>query len=388
VAFAGAFLIAAGMGIGRFAYTPLLPGLQEALSWSVAQAGDVASANYLGYLLGAMLASQLVHRPQRASALLMGMFFSGLSTLVCMWISSYESWLAMRFLSGFASAFCFILGTAIVVEEFKRCGKPYLISTHFAGLSIGIIGSVVIIEIAKHYAYPVSMQWGVLGVCAFVMLGLSAVVFNSIPTLAENLQSSPAEQPEQSSSGLLRRLIIAYGLFGFGYVVTATFIIAIARQFENAVFLEPATWIIVGLVGAPSIYFWQLISRLFGVFVALRFAYTIEAIGVLLAGSANSPIAVACGGAMLGGTFMAITAMGIVAAREVSGASYDKAIAWMTISFGTGQLLGPAVAGRLAESTGSFAVPSALAAFLLLCGVFLLKGKGRSGRKTSTKSQD
>jgi hypothetical protein len=71
------------------------------------------------------------------------------------------------------------------------------------------------------------MQWGVLGVCAFVMLGLSAVVFNSIPTLAENLQSSPAEQPEQSSSALLRRLIIAYGLFGFGYVVTATFIIAI-----------------------------------------------------------------------------------------------------------------------------------------------------------------
>jgi predicted MFS family arabinose efflux permease len=139
--------------------------------------------------------------------------------------------------------------------------------------------------------------------------------------------------------------------------------------------LEPATWIVVGLVGAPSLFIWHNISMRINVFNAMRIAYALQAVGVLLAGVASNAFSVILGGALLGGTFMAITAMGFTAARQVAKDNQDKAIAWMTVSFGIGQLLGPALAGRMAEMTGSFAAPSALAAALLITGIFLIKSE-------------
>jgi predicted MFS family arabinose efflux permease len=362
VAMAGALVIAASMGIGRFAYTPLLPAMQETLAWSVAEAGDIASANYLGYLLGAVLASALVHRRQRLHGLLAGMLASAITTFAGAWVVAYPFWLTLRFVAGVASAFCLVLGTAVVVEVFVRHARPQLGSVYFAGLSLGIIGSVLIIEAARATNYSIFVQWGLLGMVSFAMLGSAWLVLRTQKfDSAFSGQSSTAESGKLSNASL-HRLIIAYGLFGFGYVVTATFIVAMARQFDNATLLEPLTWIVVGLVGAPSLFFWQQLSARIGVFTALRLAYGIEAVGVLLAGVASNAVAVVCGGALLGATFMAITAMGFNAARKLAGMNQDKAIAWMTVSFGVGQLLGPAVAGRMAEMTTGFAAPSALAA--------------------------
>ncbi len=375
VAIAGAFVIAASTGIGRFAYTPLLPGLQEVLGWTVAQAGDVASANYLGYLFGAMVASLLVHRPQRIKGLLAGMIFSALTTFASAWIVAYPLWLGMRFMSGVASAFCLVLCTAIVVELFARHSRPQLGSLYFAGLSVGIIGSVFIIEIVRSMEYSIFVQWGALGLTSLIMLSGAWVVLRHLVQVADEQNTHSIEHSDEASNNSLYRLIIAYGLFGFGYVVTATFVVAIARQFDNAALLEPATWIVVGVVGGPSIFLWQYISTRISVFTALRIAFGIEAVGVLLAGVVGNVIALILGAALLGGTFMAITALGIAAARQVAGANQAKAIAWMTISFGIGQLLGPAVAGRMAESTQGFAAPSILAASLLLVGIFLIRSK-------------
>ncbi len=122
-------------------------------------------------------------------------------------------------------------------------------------------------------------------------------------------------------------MIIAYGLFGFGYVITATFIVAIARQFDNASLLEPATWSVVGLVGAPSLFIWHKVSLRINVFNTMRIAYALQAVGVLLAGVASNAFSVIVGGAMLGGTFLAITAMGFTAARQAAKNNQDKAIA-------------------------------------------------------------
>ncbi len=375
VAFAGALIIAASMGIGRFAYTPLLPALIETLGWSVARAGDVASANFFGYLLGAMAATLLVHRPERHSGLLFGLIFSALTTLACALTDSFVLWMLLRFVSGFASAFAMILGTAVVVEVFKRNHRPQLLSTHFAGLSVGIIGSVLIIECAKALNYSVFAQWGVLGVVSVLMFALAWVILAGLKTDVETHKAKTDKPVSAFSNTALLRLIIAYGLMGFGYVVTATFIVTIARGLQTSAYLEPATWIIVGLVGGPSLYVWHFFSKRFNVFLALRLAYAIQATGVVLAGVANSSAGVLLGGALLGGTFMAITSMGFIAARELATGYEDKAIAWMTVSFGIGQLLGPAVAGRMADASGGFAAPSLLASALLIAGVFLIKNK-------------
>ncbi|MCZ7564473.1 MAG: MFS transporter [Burkholderiales bacterium] len=221
---------------------------------------------------------------------------------------------------------------------------------------------------------------GALGLGAALLLGAAWRVMGRLPLRTHAHAAAPASRAEALSApaqGAMRRLIVAYGLFGFGYVVTATFIVAIARKLEHAAIVEPVTWIVVGSCAAVSVVVWQRIAQRFGLLPALRLAYAVEAAGVLLAGVTTGPVAVVIGGGLLGGTFVGITALGLAAARQRGGANQGRAMGLLTASFGLGQLLGPAVAGRIAEATGGFAAPSALAAALLVIGIFLLRGLER-----------
>ncbi len=376
IALGGTLLLAAAIGIGRFAYTPLLPPMQEALGWTVSQAGDVASANYLGYLVGALIASALAHRRQRWRWLLAGMIVSASTTAAGAAAESFAAWIVVRFFAGVASAFCLVLGTAIVIESLVTRSRPQLGALHFAGVGAGIVASVVVIELARLANLSVYGQWGVLGITAFLLLVGSWLTLRTVAdggiVFARAAEPHVAQRHTVMSS-TLKKLIIAYGFFGFGYIVTATFIVAIVRRLEHSELVESSTWVVVGLLAAPSILIWQHIARRLGMFPALRLAYALEAVGVLLAGFGASHVALVTGGALLGATMMGITALGLLAAREVAGSNQDKAIGWMTASFGLGQLLGPAVAGHLAHMTRGFGAPSLLAALLLIAGIALLR---------------
>lgn len=372
-ALAGALLLAAAVGIGRFAYTPLLPPMRDALGWSVAQAGDVAAANFIGYVLGALAAAAVTQGARRRRWLVAAFVASAATTLVGAGLESFAAWLAVRFLAGVASAFCLVLGTAVVIEFAARCGAPQWGALHFAGVGAGIVASVLVIELARSLGGSLVAQWAALGLAAAALLAAAWTIVRRLPT------ASPLTAPGGAASAPapLGRLIAAYGLFGFGYVVMATFIVEIARRLEHTGSLEAATWIAVGLLAAPSVVVWQRIARRRGLYAALRIAYAVEAAGVLLAGFAAGPAAVVLGGALLGATFMGITALGLVAARARAGANSDRALGWMTASFGLGQLLGPAVAGRIAEATGGFQWPGAVAGALLVVGIVLLRGLER-----------
>jgi predicted MFS family arabinose efflux permease len=374
-ALAGTLLLAVVLGIGRFAYTPLLPWMQDALGWTVQQAGDVASANYLGYMLGALLAGALAQRRERPLWLLTGMILAALSILAGAWVTSFPLWLAIRFVAGVASALGLVIGTAIVMEFLTARGRPQLGALHFAGIGTGIIASVLILEVARRIGLSVFGQWGALGLVSVVLLIASWALLRQLPSRS-NVPPSSAAQAKQPKQPLFTRrftrLSIAYGFFGFGYVITATFIVAMARRLEHAALLEALTWLIVGLAAAPSVFMWQRVAQRFNLFTALRIAYAVQATGVLLAGFGSSQLALLIGGACLGGTFVGMTALGLAAARQT--AKSDQAMGWVTALFGLGQLLGPAIAGRLAQMTQSFAVPSLVAAILLVVGIVLLWG--------------
>lgn len=379
IALAGTLLLAAAIGIGRFAYTPLLPSMQEALGWTVSQAGDVASANYLGYMVGALIASVLGHRRERWRWLLAGMIVSASTTAAGVTLESFAAWIVVRFLAGLASAFCLVLGTAVVIEFLTSRSRPQLGALHFAGVGTGIVASVIVIELARLAHLSMYGQWAVLGIVAFLMLAGSWLTLRTLSDGTVLAHASTQAAPRYTPmSRTLKRLIVAYGLFGFGYVVTATFIVAIVRRLEHSDLIESLTWVVVGLLAAPSILIWQRVVRRLGMFPALRLAYGLEAVGVLLAGFGASHVALVAGGALLGATMMGITALGLLAARQVAGSNQDKAIGWMTASFGLGQLLGPAVAGHLAHMTRGFGAPSLLAALLLIAGIALLRDTERS----------
>jgi predicted MFS family arabinose efflux permease len=380
VALAGTLLLAAAVGIGRFVYTPLLPPMQETLGWTVSQAGDVASSNFLGYMAGALAASGLAQRPERRLWLLVGMVLSAATTSTGVVVVSFPAWAGIRFFSGVASAFCLVLGTAVVVEFLASHSQAQLGALHFSGVGGGIVASVLVIELARLAGSSVFVQWGALGLMSIALLAGSWMIIRRLADRPGSAESGAlhASKRHAPTTHLLKKLITAYGLFGFGYVVTATFIVAMARRLDHAALLEPLTWIVVGLLAAPSVTAWQRLAQRLGVFAALRLAYGVEVAGVLLAGFASGHVAVVAGGALLGGTFMGITALGLSAARQAAGHNQDRAIGWMTASFGFGQLLGPAVAGRMAQMTQGFEAPSMVAALLLMVGMALLRSMENS----------
>jgi MFS family permease len=171
------------------------------------------------------------------------------------------------------------------------------------------------------------------------------------------------------------RLVAAYGLFGFGYVITATFVSVMARTTPSLTEIEPYVWLVVGLSAAPSIYVWNLIAAKLGARRAFALACLVEAGGVAMTAVSTSPAIFLIGAALLGGTFMGITALGLAEGRRLTAEAGTSAVrqmlATLTASFGLGQAAGPWIAGQLHGVTGSFQAPSIAAAIALVIAAAL-----------------
>jgi MFS family permease len=182
-------------------------------------------------------------------------------------------------------------------------------------------------------------------------------------------------------AGTLRILIFAYGLFGFGYSITATFIVAMVRASAATRSLEPWVWGVVGLTALPSVAFWARIGQRLGVLRAFAVACTAEAVGVALSVLWQQTTGMVLAAALLGGTFMGITALGLVGGRLFSRGEPRRTLAVMTAAFGIGQIIGPLFAGVVYDASGSFLWSSLTATAALLVGalaVFLVSCRTRT----------
>lgn len=162
------------------------------------------------------------------------------------------------------------------------------------------------------------------------------------------------------------KMIVAYGLFGFGYVVTATFLVAIVRQGGAGRVFETAVWMAAGLAAFPSVWLWQWIAGKIGIYGAYAAGCLTEALGVAASVAMGGHVGPLVAGVLLGGTFIAVTALGLQKGRQLAPLAPRRVFALMTASFGVGQIVGPIVAGVMAEHSGSFFLPSILAAMMLL----------------------
>ena len=174
---------------------------------------------------------------------------------------------------------------------------------------------------------------------------------------------------------------MAYGLFGFGYVITATFINTLVRSTAELRAVEPVVWLVVGLAAIPSVGLWTWVGARQGNGRAFAIACVVESVGVALSVLVPAGLAVVAAAALLGGTFMGITALGLVHARRLAGGDPRRTIALMTAAFGLGQMIGPSFAGMLHDALGGFMAPSLVAAFALLvaAGLVLERPLARKG---------
>ncbi len=122
----GIFALVIAMGIGRFSYTVILPYMQETFAFSRATAGFLATSNYLGYLVGALVAGRLQLADKRIPFLQIALVMSILTTAFMGFTDTIMVWYVLRFLSGVMSAFIFVVAASLVLDQLARKGKAHL----------------------------------------------------------------------------------------------------------------------------------------------------------------------------------------------------------------------------------------------------------------------
>jgi predicted MFS family arabinose efflux permease len=372
-AFGGLVAMAIGMGIGRFVYTPILPGMMGSLGLSAGDAGIIASANFLGYLAGAIVAGYGWAAGIERKVMLLSL---AASAVLCLAMSLTESVLLfslIRFLAGMASALMLVFAATIVFSHLGAAGRLDLQAVHFGGVGSGIALSALLVALVSMTEFGWRTEW--VGAAILSGLGLIAVAM----LIREGpLRSSTDinEPPIVWTSGFIN-LNIAYALFGIGYVITATFIMAIVRSNDGAASTEALIWFCTGIAGIFSIWIWSPVLRRFGPFIALAFSLLALAGGVAGSVILPSPVGPFIGGLLLGLTIMVITAFAFQAGRELVPQSPRRMMAITTAAFGIGQIVGPLIAGYLADISGNFTSSTLLAAAGLVLGAYFAFSAGR-----------
>ena len=163
-ALAGAAALAVAMGIGRFAFTPVLPMMLQDAGLSMTSGGWLASANYLGYLLGALSAMLLQVRLERA--IRAGLAVIGLATLAMGGVDSFALWVVLRMLAGVASAWVLISVSAWCMDALAVYQRPFLNSLVFAGVGSGIAAAGLLCIVLTQWQAGSAHAWTALGLLA------------------------------------------------------------------------------------------------------------------------------------------------------------------------------------------------------------------------------
>lgn len=366
LAIGGLLAMAAGLGIGRFVYTPILPPMVEALQLTKGQAGLIASANFIGYLAGALLGALRLPASRRtwllAALAVNAICLAGMGAAATM-----PLFIALRLIAGAASAFILIFSSALVLDRLAAAGRASLSAVHFAGVGSGIALSAILVALLLMAHASWQTLW-------FASAALSFAAVIAVAALVPPDEAVPQAARTQRAAGGspgFAALIVAYGLFGFGYVITATFIVDLVRGATAIAHLEPYIWLVVGLSAVPSVALWTALGARWGVMRAYVVANLVEAVGVAASALWVQTAGVIVAAIFLGGTFVGLTALGLVAARQGSSGDPRRSIALMTVSFSLGQILGPIFAGYLYDATGSLSTPSLVAAAALVVAALL-----------------
>lgn len=353
---AGLLALAVAMGIGRFAFTPVLPMMQADLGLSLAQGGWLASANYLGYLLGALLVTHMSWTP--AMLLRRGLWLVVLMTAAMGLDTHWAGWLTWRLLAGIASAWVMIGTASLCIARLNALGKTEHSGIVFAGVGCGIIFAGLACMGLTLLGANAAQAWLWLAAAALAGLLGASVLWRSPAPDTQAAAPSDSSSTDQAQAAALAAteagtgtppmpplhwgLILCYGVYGFGYILPATFLPAQARLMVPDPMLFSLAWPAFGLGSAISTVIASRLARYFSRPQIWAGAQIIMAVGVLMPVIWHTLTAILIAAICVGGTFMVITMVGLQEAQATVGPVAGKRqIAAMTASFALGQLVGP-----------------------------------------------
>lgn len=346
IAMAGLLSLAAAMGIGRFAFTPLLPLMARAGQLDLAFGGWVAAANYAGYFVGALTAARL---PLGARALgLLALAATALLTGAMAWPSP-AGWLVLRFAAGVASAWVFVATSVWCLGALARAGRPQWGGWVYAGVGAGIALTGASCLAGATAGLSAEALWVLLAVlCALLMLPVAFVVRR----LAPAAPPVAARKEDGALAAGTTGLVVCYGLMGFGYILPATFLPALARSVVDDPRLFGLAWPVFGATAAASTVlagWWLRRATRLQVWATSQL---LMGIGVLLPSLWLNGATVALSALLVGGTFMVITLVGVQEMRARAPGQATRLVGRITAAFALGQIAGPVASALLLHSAG------------------------------------
>ncbi|MCR8960797.1 YbfB/YjiJ family MFS transporter [Variovorax sp. S2] len=364
--------LAVAMGLGRFAFTPMLPIMLHEGKLQLEAGGVLASLNYLGYFLGAVSCAAI---GIKAKSMVRGGLAATTVLLIGMGVlHSFTSWGILRTAAGVMSAWVFVFASGWGLRRLAETNSPALAGVIYTGPGIGIAMTGLLGGALGRWGSEAG--WIGLGLLAVVLVALIWRIFDDgdLPAASGSTAAPPAAAgPAASASARSDAiwLVALYGLAGFGYIITATFLPVIARQALPGSPWPDFFWPLFGLaiipgalIGARAPVHWD--NRLL-----LAVAYALQALGVVLSVAWPTITGFALGSLLLGMPFTAITLFAMRDARRLRGNAAAGLIGFATASYGVGQIIGPLFAAPLAQRTGSFQLPLLVAAAALALGSVL-----------------
>jgi len=380
IALAGLLSLAVAMGIGRFAFTPLLPMMLSDGVIDLAAGTWLATANYLGYWVGALACTlqpwlwarlRVERAPRHTAVVRFGLVTTVLLTLV-MVTPAAAAWPLWRFLAGVASALVFVYTAGWCLSRLTTLGAPALAGLIFVGPGLGIAVSGLAASAMVAGGWSAAAGWLAFGALAALLTALAW------PHLQGQVQApaAAATAAPLASNGVLAVFTLVYGLAGLGYIVTATFLPVIARQaLPGSVWLD-LFWPLFGLAVALGALITVRLPVHWDRRRLLIACYAMQAVGVLLSVAWPSLAGFALGSLLLGLPFTAITLFVMQEARRLMPRGASAFIGALTSAYALGQILGPPLVAVLLAHSGSaaqgFTLSLQVATAALLAGAALL----------------
>jgi len=358
-AVSAALVIAVGMGFGRFAFTGMYPLMVGEGLMSLTQGSWAASANYAGYLVGALLVSRLPHA-HAASAARMAM----LGTVICLGLLVLPMgawWIGgVRFIAGIFSAIALIAASVWLLQVIEHPhGAPLL----FSGVGLGIFSSAELIAAGAAMHGDSARIWAALALAAAVFCAAAWPVLGKSPA-----RPASSEHADKIREHVLMKpwiLVLVYGLAGFGYIVTATYLPVLIKGAAPGI--DPLQiWAAFGIGAMPSCFFWHWLHMRAGTKRAMFLNLACQAIGVAIPVLAPNLAGFLASALLVGGTFVGTVTIAMPAGKRLAHRVRFNILASMTAAYGVGQIAGPLVAGALLAHTHSFSPSLASAAASLL----------------------
>ncbi|WP_405951980.1 YbfB/YjiJ family MFS transporter [Streptomyces prunicolor] len=321
--------LAAGMGVGRFVYTPILPLMHAQAGLSTDAGAHLATANYVGYFLGA-LAGTLLPALVRSRAVFRVALVLLIGTLAAMPATrTTEVWIALRLLAGVASALIFVVSVSSALGHLRN-HPPHLPGWAFGGVGAGIALSGLLVLALRSVADWQVAWWS------------SAALATALATVAWNLRPEvpvmpSTDAPERAVAPWFGALFVSYTLEGVGYIVAGTFLVAAIGE-SSPGWIGSGAWVLVGLAAVPSAALWARLGRRWSWPGLLCVALVIQAVGIALPALVGGVAAALVGAVLFGATFIGVSTLALAAGAELQ---FPRSVALLTAGYSVGQILGP-----------------------------------------------